>query len=105
MKLQVLNAGYKSILRGIYAPKPYYQRIRTFLREYHPPQIKTKLSWDNLNTLMYTNFRLGIVGRERFQYWGLIVWTLFRRPALLQTAVTLAIYGHHFRKVCAAIGV
>ena len=54
---------------------------------------------------MYTNIRLGIVGRERFQYWGLIFWTIFRRPALLQTAVTLAIYGHHFRKVCAAIGV
>ncbi len=105
MNLDVLHDGYKNILRRIYAPKPYYQRIRTFLREYQPPHIKTTFSWDNLKTLTYTNFRLGIVGRERFQYWGLIIWTLFRRPALLQTAVTLAIYGHHFRKVCAAIGV
>jgi hypothetical protein len=23
----------------IYAPGPYYQRIRTFLREYQPPKI------------------------------------------------------------------
>lgn len=105
MNMEVLHDGYKNILRRIYAPKPYYQRIRTFLREYHPPKIKASFSWGNLKTLTYTNFRLGIVGRERFQYWGLIIWTLFRRPALLQTAVTLAIYGHHFRKVCAAIGV
>jgi len=103
MKLEVLIDGYKNILRSIYAPRPYYQRIRTFLREYHPPKIKTTLSWDNLRTLMYSNVRLGIIGRERFQYWGLIAWILCRRPALLQTAVTLAIYGHHFRKVCETI--
>jgi hypothetical protein len=34
-----------------------------------------------------------------------LLWTLFHRPAHLPLAVTLAIYGHHFRKCCAAIGV
>jgi radical SAM superfamily enzyme YgiQ (UPF0313 family) len=105
MSVESLSEGYKSILRRIYAPRPYYQRIRTFLREYHPPKIKTTLSWRNLHALVHSGFRLGIIGRERFQFWGLIGWTMFRRPALLQTAVTLAIYGHHFRKVCDAIGV
>lgn len=105
MNMDLLNEGYKSILRRIYAPKPYYQRIRTFLREYHPPQVKTSISWGNLKTLIYSSVRLGIVGRERMQYWNLIIWTLFKRPALFQTAITLAIYGHHFRKVCSAIGV
>jgi radical SAM superfamily enzyme YgiQ (UPF0313 family) len=105
MKRETLLSGYKSILRRIYAPGPYYQRIRTLLREYHPPRLMTSLSWDNLKTLMYTNLRLGVWGRERFLYWRLIIWTMIHRPALLQTAVTLAIYGHHFRKVCTAIGV
>jgi hypothetical protein len=44
--------------------------------------------------------RLGILGKERFQYWKLLLWTLFRRPRLLPEAITLAIYGYHFRKVC-----
>ena len=105
MSLETLTSGYRNILQRIYAPSPYYRRIRTFLREYHPPRVVTSLSWNNIKTLMYTNLRLGVWGPERFHYWRLIIWTLFHRPALLQTAITLAIYGHHFRKVCEAIGV
>ena len=42
---------------------------------------------------------LGIIGKERVHYWRLLFWTQFRRPRLLPLAITLAIYGHHFRKV------
>ena len=44
--------------------------------------------------------RLGILGRERFHYWTLLSWTLLRRPKLVPLAVTLAIGGYHFRKIC-----
>jgi hypothetical protein len=44
--------------------------------------------------------RLGIVGKERAQYWKLFWWTVFRRPSALPTAITFAIYGYHFRKIC-----
>jgi hypothetical protein len=44
--------------------------------------------------------RLGVVGKERFQYWKLLVWTLLRRPNRFPMAVTFAIYGYHFRKTC-----
>ncbi|MCW8815369.1 MAG: DUF4070 domain-containing protein, partial [Chlorobium sp.] len=43
---------------------------------------------------------LGVVGRERFQYWKMLLWTSFNHPRALSLAVTLAIYGHHFRQVC-----
>ena len=46
-----------------------------------------------------------MVGRERIQYWRLMGWTLCHRPALLQVALTLAIYGYHFRKCCDAMEV
>lgn len=105
MDAAALSEGYKSILRRIYAPGPYYQRVRTFLREYRRPQISSSLNWRHAWALAYSSLRLGVVGRERFQYWRLLVWTLFHRPALLQLAVTFAIYGHHFRKCCVAIGV
>jgi hypothetical protein len=42
---------------------------------------------------------LGIIGEERFHYWRLLFWTLFRRPRRLLKAITLSIYGFHFRKV------
>jgi hypothetical protein len=54
----------------------------------------------DLRAFLRSIVRLGILGRERFHYWKLLAWTLFRRRDLLHTAVTLAIYGHHFRKVC-----
>jgi len=43
--------------------------------------------------------RLGIIGRERFQYWKLFFWSLFTRPRLFPLALTLSIYGYHFRRV------
>lgn len=104
MDVEKLRAGYKEILQHIYAPGPYYRRVRTFLREYRSPQMHFSLNWQNLHALAQANVRLGVLGRERFHYWGLILWTFFRRPAALQMAVTLAIYGHHFRKTCAVMG-
>lgn len=43
--------------------------------------------------------RLGIIGKERFQYWRLFFWTLFHRPRLFPLAITLSIYGFHFRRM------
>jgi hypothetical protein len=44
-------------------------------------------------------YHLGIRGAERVQYWQLFFWTLLRRPTLFPLAITLAIYGFHFRQV------
>ena len=43
---------------------------------------------------------LGVLGKERYQYWRLMIWTLLRRPRMLPLAVTLAIYGYHYRRIC-----
>jgi radical SAM superfamily enzyme YgiQ (UPF0313 family) len=100
MNLDILRDGYKKILQHIYAPKPYYQRVRTFLREYQPPQVTVPFEMEYVWAFFRSVYRLGIIGQERGHYWGLLGWTLFRRPRLFPMAVTLAIYGHHFRKVC-----
>lgn len=105
MPVALLLDGYKHILREIYSPEPYYERIRTFLREYKCPTISIWFGWRHLQALILANVRLGLVGRERFQYWRLLFWTMVHRPALLKTAVTLAIYGHHFRKCSQNMGI
>ncbi len=100
MSLEALKSGYRRILDHIYAPGPYYQRIRTFLREYKGPRKRGRLQVSHVLALFRSVYRLGFVGRERFQYWKLLIWTQFRRPRLLPDAIILAIYGYHFRKVC-----
>jgi hypothetical protein len=104
MNRETLRQGYMSLMKYIYSPGPYYQRIRTFLREYRTPRISGALNWRYLMAFGHANLRLGILGRERFHYWALLLWTVCRRPALLPLAVTLSIYGHHFRKTCRLLG-
>jgi radical SAM superfamily enzyme YgiQ (UPF0313 family) len=103
MNIDTLRNGYKQILENIYSPKAYYQRIRSFLREYQPPKIKVPVNLgfllEHLLAFLRSICWLGILGKERVHYWELFFWTLFRRPKLLPQAVTLAIYGYHFRKV------
>ena len=104
MDRQTLLSGYGKVVAGIYAPGPYYERVMRFLREFAPPRRKQRQRhgprWlmGRLVTLAKANIRLGFIGRERVHYWRLFFWTLFTRPRLLPLAVSLAVYGHHFRK-------
>jgi radical SAM superfamily enzyme YgiQ (UPF0313 family) len=100
MNLDTLREGYKAILEHIYSPEHYYRRVKTFLREYQPPEFKAPLDFQHILALFRSIYRLGIVDQGRSHYWNLLFWTLFRRPALFPLAVTFAIYGHHFRQVC-----
>ena len=100
MNLDALRNGYRQIMEHIYSPKHYYQRVRTFLQEYRLPKIKPPLDRQRVLAFFRSILRLGILGKERFHYWKLLLWTLFRRPRLFSEAVTFAIYGYHFRKVC-----
>jgi radical SAM superfamily enzyme YgiQ (UPF0313 family) len=100
MNFDALREGYQRILQHIYSPEHYYQRVKTFLHEYKSPKIKARLAPEHIFALFHSIYRLGIIGRERVHYWKLLGWTLFRRPRLFPVAVTLAIYGYHFRKIC-----
>ncbi|MEW6486578.1 MAG: B12-binding domain-containing radical SAM protein [Thermodesulfobacteriota bacterium] len=100
MGLERLVAGYREVLRSLYAPRQYYRRLRTFLREHRLPPLRPKLPFQHRMAFFRAAYHLGIVGRERFQYWSTLLWTLCTRPRSLPLAVTLAIYGHHFRKIC-----
>jgi len=95
-----LREGYKKILQHIYSPKHYYRRLTAFLRDYKAPRVRPPLRMENLLAFLRTTYRLGILGRERLQYWKLVLWTSFRRPDLFSLAITLAIWGYHFRRTC-----
>ena len=100
MGIDTLVKGYRSILEHIYSPQHFYERVRTFLREYKPPKTRGRLQFSHVLALLRSFYRLGIVGRERRHYWKLMFWTQFRHPRLVPEAIILSIYGYHFRKVC-----
>jgi radical SAM superfamily enzyme YgiQ (UPF0313 family) len=100
MNPQVLIDGYRKVLATIYSPKEYYQRVIDFLRTHEPRrQHESPLRFAHLRALSKSMLLLGVVGKERVYYWKLFFWSLFRRPRHFSTAITLAIYGSHFRRV------
>jgi radical SAM superfamily enzyme YgiQ (UPF0313 family) len=99
MNIDILHKGYRTVINALYAPKNYYARVITFLREYKPPKITVPLDFEHVMALFRSILRLGIIDKERIHYWKLFFWTLFRRPQLFPLAITLAIYGYHFREV------
>jgi len=100
MNIETLREGYRNILDQIYSPKMYYERVKTFLQEYKPPEIGMYLDFQHIMAFFRSIYRIGIHGSERSHYWRLFFWTLLWRPKLFPLAITLAIYGYHFRQVC-----
>lgn len=99
MGIDKLRNGYRHLMEQIYTPQQFYQRVKTFLKEYQPPKIKAPLSWQRIMAFFRSIYHLGIINRERRYYWDLLFWTLRERPTLFPTAVTMAIYGYHFNKI------
>jgi radical SAM superfamily enzyme YgiQ (UPF0313 family) len=100
MSMEALKAGYRRILDTIYAPGPYYERVRTFLKEYGATKARGKMRAFHILAVVRALVRLGLLGEGRREFWKLMVWTQLCRPRLLPDAVILAITGYHFRKVC-----
>jgi radical SAM superfamily enzyme YgiQ (UPF0313 family) len=99
MDEHVLNSGYRRLLAQIYSPKLFYQRIKTFLKEFRPNQAAVNLEWREILAFLRSIWRLGILGPERWEYWNLFFWAIFTHPQHFAMAITLSIYGYHFRKI------
>jgi radical SAM superfamily enzyme YgiQ (UPF0313 family) len=98
MEFDTLQAGYRRIMRTIYSPRAHYRRIRVFLREYTLQRNRIHLDLQHILAFFRSIYYLGILDRERARYWTLLAWTLVHRPRSFPLAVTLALYGYHFRK-------
>lgn len=101
MNYENLIQGYQHVLDTIYAPREYYARISTLLREFRPLHLPGAI---NLRLYHVTAFFrsiwvLGVMEKGRRHYWKMVISTLFRRPKLLPLGMVLSVYGVHFRRV------
>ena len=99
---ETLAQGYRSVLRNIYSPGPYYRRVKGFLSSHAPKGMhRAPVEVAHVRALFRSMVLLGVVGQGRLPFWNLFFWSLVRRPRQFSTAITLAIYGFHFRRVYA----
>jgi len=96
---EVLQKGYRELMRRLYEPRNYYRRIRTFLKSHRSHGSRLRLSWVDVEALVKSFWLLGIWRRGRFAYWRLVLGTLVLRPRKFRLAIELAVVGYHFRRV------
>jgi len=76
MSLETLQEGYRRILQAIYSLDHDYRRLKSFLREYRPPKIRSPLSPSYTLDFSHALYRLGILGRERLKFGQILLWIL-----------------------------
>jgi radical SAM superfamily enzyme YgiQ (UPF0313 family) len=97
MGREKLIRGYQNVVRTIYSPRRYYQRINTFIKSYRPTA-RGKPSRDDVMALFRSMWRIGVLSRSCLLYWKLLVKTALTKFRALPVAVELAIYGLHFQR-------
>jgi radical SAM superfamily enzyme YgiQ (UPF0313 family) len=95
----VLKEGFLNLIQKLFSPDLFYERVKTFLREYHPRQATVNLGFQEILAFFRTILHMGILGKERKHYWNLVFWTLLKYPKKFPQAITFTVYSYHFRKV------
>lgn len=100
---ELLIEGYRSLVKRLYSPNMYYRRIREFLSEYRPQGPRFHISCCDIKAFLKSLWVMGVWNRGRREYWKFLSRTvLFHRRSFAE-AMTLAIIGHHFRRVAATL--
>src|SRR5262249_9186317 len=96
-----LVEGYKMILRTIYSPGEYYRRSLDCLERVvtEVPEPRRSGLIGDAAALARVILRLGVLDRERREFWRYLYRVLFRHREKFAVAVEMAAIGYHFRRV------
>ncbi len=100
MNAEKLQAGYETIVKTIYSPKNYYERIKTFFNEYQPPRTKPgKIHAHQIKAFFRSIWYIGIKEAGRRHYWSMFGSYLVKSPPKFVRFILFSVYGYHFRKI------
>jgi radical SAM superfamily enzyme YgiQ (UPF0313 family) len=104
MNYRDLIAGYSRIVKTIYAQKEYYHRLKHFLSNYKQPfWSKNKIHLKEVRAFMMLIWLLGVLEKGKKYFWKLLAFSLLKHPNKFPLAMTMAVYGYHYRRVAARI--
>jgi radical SAM superfamily enzyme YgiQ (UPF0313 family) len=100
MDLQTLVAGYQSIMRTIYKPREYYERVLDSMKRvsHERPEVQNYSIIKAITSFARIATRLGIVDSERREFWRFFI-TSVRNRQRVPEFLRLAAVGYHFRKL------
>lgn len=104
MNYRVLINGYSKIIHTIYSPREYYKRIIAFLEEYRVPSWKSQmLSMKEIKAFIRLLWLLGVLEKGKRYFWHTFIYTFLKYPKKFSLAMTLAVYGYHYRRIAETI--
>jgi len=102
----LLIQGYQSIMKTIYSPREYYQRVLDSMRrtaeQASEPQHYGVIQ--GLMTLTRILVRLGVLDSERREFWRFFTRSMIKHRDKFADSLRLAAVGYHFRKLSDAYG-
>jgi len=104
MDMNQLLEGYRQVVKTIYSPRHFYRRVCKFLEQYQPRR-KKHLNFTEFKAFFKSMFYLGVLGNgvTQWYYWKMLVKAILSNRRAFPEAMTLMVYGHHFRKVAKRI--
>ncbi len=104
MGADALVAGYRRLLARLYSPRHYFARAKTFLEAYKIIPSKTvPRAKAPAGRFLKILWAVGVRKGGRWPFWKLFGWALFKRPAALLPAISLALTGYHYEKIARSI--
>ena len=102
----LLIQGYQTIMRTIYSPREYYERALDSMRR-TAKELSAAHHYNfigGVTALTRVLLKLGVLDRERKEFWRFFTHTLFEHRDRLAESLRLAAMGYHFRKLSDAYG-
>ena len=99
-----LISGYSEIIKTIYSQKEYFQRLKHFLHIYRAPSWNSnKIKLTEIKAFLRLVWLLGMLEKGKKYFWKLVAVSLFKYPDKFPLAMTMAVYGYHYRKIAARV--
>jgi radical SAM superfamily enzyme YgiQ (UPF0313 family) len=100
MNKEELIEGYRKIVKTIYSPRYFYQRVCRFLEIYQPRK-KKKTQKYGIKVFLKTIIYIGILGNgiSQWYYWKMLFKSVIFYRRSFAEAMTLMVFGRHFREV------
>ena len=101
-----LVQGYQTIMRTIYSPREYYERVLDSMRRTaehfsEPTHYSLIRGFTTLTRIFVT---LGVIDSELKEFWRFFTHALFRHRTRISDSLRHAVVGYHFRKLSEAYG-
>jgi radical SAM superfamily enzyme YgiQ (UPF0313 family) len=102
----LLVQGYQSIMRTIYSPREYYERVLDSMKRTAHQLVEPNHygMFRGFTILTKIFLKLGIIDRERREFWRFFTHALIKHRSRVPDSLRLAAVGYHFRKLSESYG-